>query len=262
MTKSLKPWRRRALLAGSAGAIAAWVFAAPRLGSLWPRQLVYRELDGLAPFRELAGAGAISSANNLVLGFDVAKTPEPETAARLAAIRADPCVALFGHGKDLRVPVAFFSDFNCPNCRVLEEILTDYQTANPGVLRLVRFELPLLGTASTTASKAVLAADRQGAYAEMHKRLMRNRMVSDLNLVQAMADGLGLDGPQLIADMQRPEIDAALDQARALADVFGFYGTPGMVIGRTVFLGAIPAADVARIISDERALPPLPCQLA
>lgn len=240
--------------------VAAWVYAVPRLGSVWPRQLVYRDLNGLAPFRELADAGALSSANNLIVGLDVAKTPDPAKAARIDAIRADPCAALFGHAKDLRVPVAFFSDFNCPNCRVLEEILADYQTANPGVLRLVRFELPLLGAASTTASKAVLAADRQGAYAAMHDRLLRNRMVSDLNLVRAMADGLGLDGPKLIADMQRPEIDTALDQARALADVFGFYGTPGMVIGRTVFLGAIPAADVAQIIADERALLPLPCQ--
>jgi protein-disulfide isomerase len=127
------------------------------------------------------------------------------------------------------------------------------------VLRLVRFELPLLGAASTTASKAVLAADRQGAYAAMHDRLIRNRMVSDLNLVKAMAAGIGIDGQKLVADMQRPEIETALDQARALADVFGFYGTPGMVIGRTVFLGAIPATDVARIITDELALPPLPC---
>mgnify|MGYP003381538163 CR=1 FL=1 len=259
MTGSPNLWRRRALLTAGAATVVAWVYAAPRLGSLWPRQLVYRDLNGLAPFRELPNAGALSSATNLIVGLDVAKTPDSAKAARIAAIRADPCAALFGHVKDHRVPVAFFSDFNCPNCRVLEAILADYQKANPGVLRLVRFELPLLGAASTTASKAVLAADRQGAYAAMHDRLIRNRMVSDLNLVKAMADGIGIDGQKLVADMQRPEIDTALDQARALADVFGFYGTPGMVIGRTVFLGAIPAADVAQIIADERALPPLPC---
>ena len=56
------------------------------------------------------------------------------------------------------------------------------------------------------------------------------------------------------------EIDAALDQARALAAVFGFYGTPGTVIGHTASLGALSAADVGRIIAAERTLPPLPCQ--
>ncbi len=136
----------------------------------------------------------------------------------------------------------------------------DYQTANPSVLHVVRFELPLLGAASTTASKAVLAADRQGAYRAMHDRLMRNRMITDLNVVQSIAESIGLDGPQLVADMRRPEIETALDQARAIAAVFGFYGTPGLVIGHTVVLGAIPATDVAKIIAAEQALPLLPCQ--
>jgi len=262
VTGPQNPWRRRAMLTGGAGVVAAWVYAVPRLGSLWPRKLVYRDIEGLAPFRELASAGAVSSANNLIVGFDAEKPADPAKDARIAAVRADPCAALFGKGNDARIPVAFFSDFNCPNCRVMQAILDDYQTANPGVLRLVRFELPILGAASTTASKAVLAADRQGAYEKMHARLMRNRMVSDLNLVKAMAESIGLNSDQLVADMQRTEIDTALDQARALADVFGFYGTPGMVMGRTVFLGAIPAADVAQIIADEQALPSLPCQQA
>lgn len=262
MTGPQNPWRRRAVLTGGAAAIAAWVYAAPRLGALWPRQLAYRDLEELPPFRELVGTGTVSGTNSLLAGLDVAKTPDPGKAARIAVVHADPCGALFGNVKDLRIPVAFFSDFNCPNCRILESILAEYQTAHPDVLRLVRFELPLLGAASVTASKAVLAADRQGAYEAMHNRLMRNRMVSDLNLVKAMAEGIGIDGQMLIADMQRPEIDTALDRARALADVFGFYGTPGMVIGRTVFLGAIPAADVAQIITDEQELPPLPCQQA
>ncbi len=260
MTRPANPWRRRTLLTGGALAVAAWVYGVPRLASLWRSPLKYRDLPGLAPFRALATAGTLSTGTGVFSGLDTAPAPDADLTARIAAVRADPCAALFGTGNDPRIPVAFFSDFNCPNCRVIEDILTAFDTAHPGILRLVRFELPLLGAASTTASKAVLAADRQGAYAAMHARLGRNRMVSDLNLVQSIADTIGLDGARLIADMQSPEIATALDRARALADVFGFYGTPGMVIGRTVFLGAIPAADVAQIIMAEQALPPLPCQ--
>ena len=240
MTGQQNPWRRRAVLTGGAAAVAAWVYAAPRLGSLWPRQLVYRDMEGLAPFRELVSTGAVSSPNALMVGIDAEQAADPAKDARIAAVRADPCGALFGNVKDLRIPVAFFSDFNCPNCRILESILAEYQTAHPGVLRLVRFELPLLGAASVTASKAVLAADRQGAYEAMHIRLLRNRMVSDQSLVKAMADGIGIDRQRLIADMQRPEIDTALDQARALADVFGFYGTPGMVMASISLLNENP----------------------
>jgi len=254
------PWRRRVVLAGGTLAVAGWIYGVPRIAALWPSPLIYRELDGLAPFRALASAGTLSTADAMMVGVDGTKVADASHAARKAAVRADPCSALFGQTNDRRIPVAFFSDFNCPNCRALEAILKDYRTTNLGALRIIRFELPLLGAASTTASKAVLAADRQGAYTAMHDRLTRNRMVSDLNVVQSIADSIGLDGPQLIADMQRPEIETALDQARAIAAVFGFYGTPGMVIGRTVILGVIPAADVKKIIAAEQALPRLPCQ--
>jgi protein-disulfide isomerase len=254
------PWRRRAVLAGGTLAVAGWVYGLPRIATLWSSPLAYRELDGLAPFRALARDGTLSTVDTIMLGLDGTKVADASHAARMAAVRADPCNALFGRANDRRIPVAFFSDFNCPNCRALEAILMAYQTTNPGALRVVRFELPLLGAASTTASKAVLAADRQGGYTAMHDRLTRNRMVSDLNLVQSIADSIGLNGPQLVADMQRSEIETALDQARAIAAVFGFYGTPGIVIGRTVVLGAIPAADVTNIISAEQALPLLPCQ--
>jgi predicted DsbA family dithiol-disulfide isomerase len=248
------------MLTGGTLAITAWVYGAPRLATWWPSRLTYRELEGLAPFRFLERKGSLSTAGAFLLGLDDKKRPDPSHVARVAAVHAAPCTALFGQTKDQRIPVAFFSDFYCPNCRVLEAVLEKYQKANPDTLRMVRYELPLLGAASTTASKAVLAADRQGAYAAMHDRLLRNRMVSDQNLVRAIAESIGLDGPQLVADMQRPEIETALEQARAIAEVFGFYGTPGMVIGRTVVLGAIPAAEVTRIITDEQSLPRLPCQ--
>ena len=69
-------------------------------------------------------------------------------------------------------------------------------------------------------------------------------------------------GQRLAADMQSPEIAKALDMAKAIAAVFGLYGTPSTVIGRTVFLGVIPGPDVSRIIKTELAALPLPCQSA
>lgn len=83
--------------------------------------------------------------------------------------------------------------------------------------------------------------------------------MTDLNLVMSIADQIGLDGRRLLADMQTPEVAGALDQAKAIASVFGFYGTPSTVIGRTVFLGAIPAVDGTQIIKNELAALPLRC---
>ena len=259
VTKAPRRWRRRAVIAGGLLAITGWVVGAPDLVRLWPVRLTYRDLPGLTPFRALATAGPLSTATNLLVGLEAAAPPDAAQTARIAAVRADPCTALFGPQMDQRLPIAFFSDFNCPNCRVLDAILVAYDTTNPGTIRIIRHELPLLGAASTIASQAVLAADLQGGYGAMHDRLMRTRMVTDLNLVTSIAESVGLDGQRLVADMQTPAIASALDTAKAIAAVFGFYGTPSTVIGHTVFLGAIPAADVSQIITAELGRLPLTC---
>ncbi len=259
MTVAPRSWQRRILIAGGLLAVTVWVIAAPRLTSLWPTRLTYRDLPRLTPFRALETAGALSTSAGLLVGLEPATSPDAAQEARIAAVRADLCAALFGPQTDTRLPVAFFSDFNCPNCRVLDAILLDYDAANPGTLQIIRHELPLLGAASTIASQAVLAADLQDGYQAMHDRLMRTRMVTDLNFVVAIAESVGLDGQRLVADMQTPEIASALDRSKAVASVFGFYGTPSTVIGRTVFMGAIPAADVAQIIKAELEALPMTC---
>jgi protein-disulfide isomerase len=225
----------------------------------WPSRLTFRDLPGLAPFRVLKSTRRLSAGSSPLAGLEAAPPPDPQQDARVAAVRADPCGALFGPLTDTRLPIAFFSDFNCPNCKALGEILQDIVTSYPDQLRIIRHELPLLGAASTLASQAVLAADRQGGYEAMHSRLMRTRMVTDVNLVVSIAEAVGLDGQRLLADMQTAEIATALDRSKAIATVFGLWGVPATVIGRTVFLGVIPAADVRQIVEEELAALPLAC---
>jgi protein-disulfide isomerase len=250
---------RRAAIALGMAAVAGWVIGAPHLSSLWRPRLTFRDLPGLAPFRELETSGGISSGAGMLAGLDTPKPADAGQEARIAQVRADPCTALFGESVDPRLPIAFFSDFNCPNCLLLNATLEEFLAARPDDLRIIRHQLPLLGAASTVASQAALAADLQGGYGAMHDRLMRARMVSDLSAVVRIAESAGLDGQQLLADMQTDRIATALDRAKAVASVFGFYGTPATVIGRTVFLGNLPKLDVARIIDEELAALPMVC---
>ena len=262
MTESAAPWRRRALLASGVLFATAWIVGIPRFLGSAPSSLVFRDMPDLVPFRMLEASGTVSKAGALLAGLEPAGGGRASDQELLAEVRANPCAALFGTDDDARLPVAFFSDFNCPNCRVLNGILANYQANNPGILRIVRHELPLLGAASTIASEAVLAADLQGGYDAMHDRLMRAQMVTDLTYVVRMAESVGLDGQRLVADMQTPKIATALDRSKTIAKLFGFYGTPSTVIGRIAFIGAIPAADVDQIIQMERTAPKLTCSAA
>jgi protein-disulfide isomerase len=252
-------WKRRAAIAFGMAVVTGWVIGAPHLSSLWRPRLTFRDLPGLAPFRELETSGGISSGAGLLAGLDAPTPPDPAQQERIAAVLAAPCAALFGDMADPRLPIAFFSDFNCPNCLLLNATLEEFLAARPDDLRIVRHQLPLLGAASTVASQAALAADLQGGYGAMHDGLTRARMVTDLNAVVRIAESAGLDGQQLVADMQTDRIASALDRAKAVAAVFGFYGTPATVIGRIMFLGNLPKADVVHIIDEELAALPMAC---
>ena len=84
---------------------------------------------------------------------------------------------------------------------------------------------------------------------------MRTPLVANESSILRVASDLGLNVEQLTKDMASPEIQAELDQTRALADLFGFLGTPGLVIGRTVLNGAIPVSVLRQIAKDEGTLP-------
>ena len=49
VTEAPRSWRRRAITASSLLAVAGWVIGAPRLASLWPARLAFRDLPGLFP---------------------------------------------------------------------------------------------------------------------------------------------------------------------------------------------------------------------
>jgi protein-disulfide isomerase len=179
--------------------------------------------------------------------------PDPAREAAVEAVRADPRAALFdGLAPGGVVPIASFSDYNCPFCRVLTERLAALDAARPRRVRVTWHELPLLGEASKAAARAALAAGRQGAYPAMHARLMRAGLVPTPAYLAEVAEGLGLDPARLLRDMGSAGIDAALRRSAALADVFALPGTPALVVGRTVVLGAVGERTLARLIERER----------
>lgn len=254
MTASQK-WRRRAMLAGGLAAVVAWVRLAPQLPQILGPGAGYEPIPGLPPFRRRIGAGSASMppADPMLVGLDAATNQGWRD--HMPAIKADPCATLFIPGPG--VPVAFFTDFNCPYCRQMERVLDDHTRANAASITVTRHELPLLGPNSERAARALLAARLQQGGAAMQARLDRTRGTGDM---AAVARSMGLDGARLLRDMQGPEVQRALDRDYALAMLFGFFGTPGTVIGRTVISGALSGSVVAGLVEDEAKDLPMVCQ--
>ena len=213
----------------------------------------YVDLPDLPPFRRLEEQGQTSGPTAALTGLDAPPDDADQRRARADALRADLCTALFGPTLPAEiVPIAYFSEFRCPYCRVLERDLDTLLAEDAASFRLIQHELPIFGPASELAARASVAAARQGKQQELRRRFMRTPLVAEPASVLRLAADIGLDVDQLTRDMASPEVQADLHRTRALADIFGFVGTPGLVIGRTVLNGAVPYILLRRIAKNEQ----------
>jgi protein-disulfide isomerase len=240
---------RAARLLGLAAA-AALVLAAARVLAPPAPDLAFAERPDLPGFRALGTAAAPGGTSAAALGPLALLGPD----AAPAAVPADACAALYADPSDPvigdgPVAAALFTDYRCPYCRVLSGLLR--ARAEAGALRLVVKEWPILGPDSARAARAALAADAQGAFAAVHDRLIRTSFVVNEGYLEDVARTLDLDAGRLAADADGPAVGAALARTAALAGHFGFRGTPGLVVGRTIVEGALDAGTLDALIAAE-----------
>lgn len=239
-----KIMRRRLFQAAGLGVLGLWVWGAPRLPQLWQPQMTFSPMPDLPPFRRLDLQGPITAGNVAFVGIGDPAIPNAMTSAEI-------CSGLFGAAT--APAIALFSDFNCPNCPQME---TNVRTAaEKSKIPVIHHQLPLLGRGSEMASRAVLAADRQGGYAAMYAALSRTPAVQNMSLIRHLAQNAGLDPDQLLVDMNDPETAERLNLSLAIAARLGLIGTPATVIGRSIVLGILPPAQIAQIIAAEQEQP-------
>ena len=235
-----------------AGGYAGIKYGAPAVFDLFSRDFDFEPLAKPAGFRRITG-GESTAAFDPFIGLD--DGTDTDMQAVVAEVETRVCQTLYGDLSENSgvVPLASFSDYNCPFCRVLTQRLAKMEAASNGLLRIAWHELPLLGDASMTAAKGALAAKRQGAYVAFHKRLMRAPFQTTPEFLAILAEDIGVDKNQLITDMESEAVQREIQESSALAQVFGFIGTPALVIGRTVVQGEIGESTLKRLIDKERA---------
>ena len=66
-----------------------------------------------------------------------------------------------------------------------------------------------------------------------------------------MARDIGVDHQRLITDMRSAPVTEELENSAALARVFGIFGTPALIIGRTIIQGQIDEKTILRVAEME-----------
>lgn len=248
----IKVTRRRLLAAAGVAAIATAYPLGRKIAHYLTPLPEFEPITDPAGFRRVPG-GSSSLGGSLFAGLE---GPSDEASdLPIAKVRDNICTALYGEDPlaPETVPVASFSDFYCPYCRVQTKELARLEERLGDAVRIAWHELPLLGETSLLAARAALAAKRQGAYVRFQERLISTPFRANPAYLEALSEAIGISYPQLIADMNGDEVRREIQVSAALSDIFGFVGTPALVIGRTVIQGQIGTTTLEKIIDLERA---------
>ncbi len=142
---------------------------------------------------------------------------------------------------DAKVTIVEFFDYNCGYCKRATPWVEEAVEKYGDDVRVVFKELPILDDRTKTsriASRAALAADKQGKYKEMHFALMEQKRLSG-DIIRGVAEEIGLDMRRYEADMADPTIDQHINDTLQLANRLpALTGTPFFVVGDEYVSGA------------------------
>jgi protein-disulfide isomerase len=139
---------------------------------------------------------------------------------------------------DAAVVITEFSDFQCPFCGKLPPLLDDVRAKFPKDVKVVYKEFPLsFHKNAMNASRAGLAAKRQGKFWEMHDKMFENMRALELDNLKKYAGEIGLDMTQFEKDLADPKIQKQIDDDMAIAKKVGVRGTPTVFVNGKRYAG-------------------------
>jgi len=205
---------------------------------------------------------AVTAGGFMLLGGDEQAAPQAvaadpvadmndRIAALWASLAADPADPVIGNPNGDVTIVEFF-DYTCTYCKAAEPRLVAAVNADPNV-RLVLKEYPILTPQSLVATRAALAAQKQGKYQAFHQTLMRFQGELTEQVIFDTAKAVGLDVARLKEDMQGPDIADRIIANFNLARAIRAFQTPTFVAGSQL---------VAHVLSSDSASIDFPREIA
>lgn len=152
---------------------------------------------------------------------------------------------------DAPVVIVEFLDFRCGFCRKSHAVVTQLLAEDPGV-RVIYRDFPILGPESVLASRAALAAHRQGRYVAMHDLFYETPLTLDEAGIMGAARDPGLDLGQFQEDINAPAIDAMLGRNHELDQALNIEGTPAFIISARLIPGYATIDQTRVAVAEER----------
>ncbi|MGD8199541.1 DsbA family protein [Ornithinimicrobium sp. W1679] len=213
-----------------------------------------REGSGSAP---TAGAGPDDQAGAVDMPAADASEEEIVSALDGLARREEGDPTALGE-VDAPVVMIAYSEFQCPFCgrfaRETEPVLVE-EFVEDGSLRIEWRDFPYLGEESRTAALAGRAAAAQDAFWAFEEAMFENQQPPNSGRVTPdfladVAEGVGLDRQQFLADLESEEVAAAVDRDFQEGQSIGVTGTPAFLINGRPVMGAQPTDVFVQVVEE------------
>lgn len=145
--------------------------------------------------------------------------------------------------KDAPVTVIAFFDYQCPYCKAAGGWMG--KARQRAGVRMIFVEFPIQGEGSVLASRAAVAAVAQGRYLPFHAALLAHKGALSPEVIETIANEVGLDVRRLRRDMQDLAVDALLRNNYRLAERLGVKGTPSFFVNEIMVPSFEPKALAA-----------------
>ena len=151
------------------------------------------------------------------------------------------------------VTIVEYTDYQCPFCRAAHDALLKLTTQDKKV-RIIYRDWPIFGQPSERAARLAIASQWQGKHAPFHDALMKSPRPLTEQSIKAAAKTAGLDWAKLEADLKSrsAEVEALLARNNEQAAQLGLNGTPGFIIGETLYPGGMDLAGFKEAVAEAR----------
>ena len=123
-----------------------------------------------------------------------------------------------------------FTQYQCHYCRNLAPAVANLLIKNPDV-KFITVYWPFFGNDAIYAAKVVLAAHKQGKYAQLHQGLLAAKEALTKDKIDAIIKTIpGIDINKLNLELKKPELDKGLKDNFTLAQNLGLMGTPTFML--------------------------------
>jgi len=157
-------------------------------------------------------------------------------------------------GKEAKLTIVEFSDFQCPFCNRVNPTLLQINQTYGDKVRVAFKHLPLrIHPDAPAAHAAAEAAHRQGKFWEMHDKIFANQRELKPEKFRDYAKEIGIDLVKFEQDVVSPDVKKRIDADSQEAEKLGVSGTPAFFINGRYLSGAQPFESFKKMIDEELA---------